>query len=117
MTDDPLTSEGASPAGPTFEAAVRNAVEGLQESIAEFESLLAAVPESAYSPAEWGIIEKSAADLETLVEQVELEYTMAAYDSAAWYEIMKDLPRVTRMLGDTMLLMRDAQARVTQAEP
>lgn len=111
MTNEPLPVDGASPPGPTFEEAVRSVVEGLRLSVAEFESLLAAVPESAYREAEWAIIEKTAADLETLVEQVELEYTMAAYDSEAWYEIMKDLPRVTRMLGDTMLLMREAQAR------
>jgi len=114
MSEPDLTEAAPPPPGPTFDEAVQNAVQGLQESVAEFEALLASVPEEAYTEAEWGVIERTAADLETLVEQVELEYAAAAYDSQAWYEIMKDLPRVTRLLGDTMLLMRAAQDRHPQ---
>src|SRR5207248_9550591 len=104
-------SQGTPPPGPTFDEAVRNAVRGLQESVAEFDDLLGAVPDEAFNEAEWSIIDRTATEIEALVEQVELEYAMAAYDGAAWYEIMKDMPRVTRMLGDTMALMRDAQRR------
>lgn len=113
-------SEAASPespasSGPAFADAVRNVVEGLQASIAAFEELLQAVPAEAYTDAEWRVIENTAAELEPLTEQVLLEYDVAAYDSQAWYDIMQDLPKVTRMLGDTMLLMRDAQARAARS--
>jgi hypothetical protein len=108
---EPPFPESTPPAGPAFDDAVRNAVEGLQTSIAAFEQLLQDVPPDAYTPGEWQVIENTARELESLVEQVQLEYDVAAYDSQAWYEIMQDLPKVTRMLGDTMLLMRDAQAR------
>jgi hypothetical protein len=108
-------SEATSSSGPAFDDAVRSVVEGLETSITAFEELLQAVPADAYTDAEWRVIENTAAELEPLTEQIQLAYDVAAYDGQAWYDIMQDLPKVTRMLGDTMLLMRDAQARVGRA--
>jgi hypothetical protein len=110
-----LFPDSALPARPAFADAVRSVVEGLQTSIAAFEQLLQDVPADAYTEGEWRVIENTAKELEPLIDQVHLEYDVAAYDSQAWYDIMQDLPKVTRMLGDTMLLMGDAQARAARS--
>jgi hypothetical protein len=94
-----------------FEEAVRNVVQGLGDAVAAFEELLVEVPDEAYTDGEWQIIERTAAELETAIEQAQLDYEMAALDSEAWFEVMKDLPRVTARLGEAILLMREARAR------
>jgi hypothetical protein len=112
---DPLSPDDTPAPGPRFDDAVRSAVEGLRESIEEFERLTSTVPDDGYTDGEWTVIENAAAEIESLIDAVQLEYHAAAYDSQAWYDIMQDLPRVTRLLGDAMLLMREAEARRTNS--
>jgi hypothetical protein len=109
--NDREPTKAASPEVVTFDDAVRSVVRGLEDTLAEFEQLVREVPEEAYTDGEWRVIENAARDIEAVVEQVHLDYEMAAYESEAWYEIVKDLPKVTRLLGDAMLLIREAQAR------
>ena len=53
MTDAPFPDGGAPPAGPRFEDAVRNAVEGLQESIAEWQRALKVIDAKIAYYAQW----------------------------------------------------------------
>ena len=85
MSDTALP-EPASSTGPRFDDAVRSVVEGFQTSVAEFEQLLQDVPPDAYTPGEWQVIENTATEMEALIDQVQLEYDVAAYDSQAWYQ-------------------------------
>src|SRR5713226_1381076 len=100
------------PEPPTFDEAVRTGVQRLQDAIAEFEALLARIPEDAYREGEAQVLQSTAAEVESLVEAGQIDFESAAYDGEAWYHIVEDLQRVASKLYDAVFLMRDVEKRL-----
>jgi hypothetical protein len=100
------------PEPPTFDEAVRTGVQRLQGAIAEFEALLARIPEDAYREGEAQVLQSTAAEVESLVEAGQIDFESAAYDGEAWYHIVEDLQRVASKLYDAVFLMRDVEKRL-----
>ncbi len=99
------------PEPPKFDEAVRGAVARLQGSLQQFEALLEAVPQEAYTPEEWAVIERAATDVEVSAEMADEGYVAVQYDGHAWYRIMEHLERVANRLDSALGIMRAVQAR------
>jgi hypothetical protein len=103
---------------PRFDDAVREAVARLEVAAAEFETLLGALPEDAFTADEWSVIELAAGDIEKAAEMAEEGYLAAAFDSHAWYRVMENLERVLNRLDSALGIMRLARDRpASEAEP
>jgi hypothetical protein len=96
---------------PTFDEAVRGAVDGFGERLKQFQALYETLPGAAYTEEEWAQIEAAARDLEEMVSRGEDAYAAAAVDSHAWYSVVDQLQRVTSRLGDAIGLMEAVRAR------
>lgn len=95
-----------------FDDAVREAVERLNAAVAEFEGLLAEMPDDLLSEEEWRVIELAGSDIEKSAEMAEEGYIAVAYDSHAWYRIMEHLERVSARLQSALGILREARARL-----
>lgn len=102
---------------PTFDEAVRTGVQRLQDALAEFEAMVARIPEDAYHEGEARVLESTADEVEKLVEAGQIDFESAAYDSEAWYHIVEDLQRVASKLYDAIFLLRDVEKRLHRGTP
>ena len=119
MSDETPAPESLIPdpvSPPTFDEAVRTAVQRLQDAIAAFEGIAVRIPEEAYHDAEAKVLESTAEELQTLIDAGQIDFESAAYDSQAWYHIVEDLQRVASKLYDAVFLMRDVEKRIAHKE-
>ena len=114
MSDDPFSLPPVETEAPLFEDAVRGAVERLREAVAEFDTLLTAIPAAAFTDEEWSAVDRAADDIEKSAEMAEDGYVAVMYDGHAWYRIMEHLERVAARLQSTIGMMRGVQERLSR---
>jgi hypothetical protein len=108
---DPFNILGQFEEPKAFDAAVGEALAKFQASVDRFAELQAVVPEDAFTPDEWRLVELAAAQIEEAAERADEGYVAVQYDSHAWYRIMESLETLHLRLESTIGLMERVRER------